>query len=661
MQERMQQLQKLLREYAHQYYTLDAPTVSDAQYDALLKELKELEIQYPEFKDPNSITERVGGEVLSEFVKVAHEIPMLSLDNAFNQAELLAFHQKVKKVIDHPTYVVELKIDGLAMAIHYENGRLKNGITRGDGEVGEDVTHNIRTVRSLPKTISDLREIEIRGEIFLSKGQLEKINQQRILENQDTFANPRNAAAGTIRIKDSKIAAKRHLDGFWYHLPQALELGFTSHYDTLIWLKQLGFKVNPDIIKTDSITEVIAYVEAMTLKRDDLPYEIDGLVIKVDDLNQQQSLGYTGRAPKWAIAYKFPPQEKTTKLLDIEVTVGRTGRITPNARLETIELAGTKVSNAQLHNADYIKNNDIRINDTVVVHKAGDIIPKVTYSIKELRDKDSVPYQFPTHCPVCQQPLVRYPDEADYYCINNDCPARVVQTIAYFASKDAMDIDGLGEKRIEALYNLNLLNTLEDIYTLKEKRALLLELPGYQSRLVDKLLSAIETSKHQSLARFITALGIRQVGNKASKVLAQHFLSIERLIKTTIEELISLPDIGEVTANFILDFISNPANQSMLEHLIELGVNPQETQLAIKDSFFNNLTVVLTGSLDNYDRKTLTDLLEEKGAKVTSAVSKNTDLVIYGKEAGSKLDKAKTLAINLMSEVELLEVLEHEK
>ena len=661
MQERMQQLQKLLREYAHQYYTLDAPTVSDAQYDALLKELKELEIQYPEFKDPNSITERVGGEVLSEFTKVAHVIPMLSLDNAFNQDELMAFHKKVKKVLEHPTYVVELKIDGLAMAIHYENGQLKNGITRGDGEIGEDVTHNIMTVRSLPKTISDLREIEIRGEIFLSKGQLEKINQQRILEDQDTFANPRNAAAGTIRIKDSKIAAKRHLDGFWYHLPQALELGFTSHYATLQWLKQLGFKVNPDIIKTDSINEVISYVEAMTLKRDDLPYEIDGLVIKVDDLNQQQTLGYTGRAPKWAIAYKFPPQEKTTKLLDIEVTVGRTGRITPNARLETIELAGTKVSNAQLHNADYIKNNDIRINDTVVVHKAGDIIPKVTYSIKELRDKDSVPYQFPTHCPVCQQPLVRYPDEADYYCINNDCPARVVQTIAYFASKDAMDIDGLGEKRIEAFYNLNLLNTLEEIYTLKDKRAVLLELPGYQSRLVDKLLSAIEDSKNQSLARFITALGIRQVGNKASKVLAQHFLSIERLLRTNLEELTSLPDIGEVTANFILDFISNPANQKMLEHLIKLGVNPQETQQTITTSFFNNLTVVLTGSLDNYDRKTLTELLETKGAKVTSAVSKNTDLVIYGYEAGSKLDKAKTLAINLMSEVELLEVLEHEK
>ena len=661
MEKRMKQLQELLKGYAYQYHTLDNPSVSDAEYDALFQELKELELKYPEFKDSNSITEQVGGEILSEFIKVPHQIPMLSLDNAFSISELLAFDNRVKKVVSNPSYVVELKIDGLAMALHYHNGKLVNGITRGDGEEGEDVTHNIKTIKSLPKVITDGRDLEIRGEVFLSKNQFNIINKQRDIDNLALFANPRNAAAGTMRMKDSKVTATRNLDGFWYHLPKALELGFESHYESLKWLKSIGFKVNPDIILVNSMTEIETYIEEITQKRHELPYEIDGLVIKVDDLNMQETLGYTGRAPKWAIAYKFPPEEKTTKLLDIEVTVGRTGRVTPNARLKTIELAGTKVSNAQLHNADYIKHNDIRINDTVVVHKAGDIIPKVTRSIKELRDDSSVPYVFPTTCPNCFQPLVRYQDEADYYCINIDCPARVVQTIIYFASKDAMDIEGLGEKRVESFYNLDLLKTLEDIYTLKNKRDTLLALAGYKEKSVDKLLLAIEDSKAQSLTRFLTALGIRQVGNKASKILANHYLSLENILKAELDELISLPDIGEITANFILDFLNNPANVKMLRRLIELGVNPINTNQLIETSYFTSLTVVITGTFETYDRKTLSELLENKGAKVTSAVSKNTDLVVYGNQAGSKYDKALLLGVKLIDESELLKVFENEK
>ncbi len=655
---RMKQLQALLKKHAYEYYTLDTPTISDAQYDTLLAELRDLEQKYPEYKEADSITESVGSKLDTDLERVRHAVPMLSLDNAFSEADLWDFDRKVRAVVKDCRYVVELKIDGLAMAISYEQGQFKQGITRGDGEYGEDVTHNVLTIKSLPKIISDLRAIEIRGEVYLSKAQFATLNALREQQNLAIFANPRNAAAGSIRMKDAKLTSQRALDAFWYHVPAALELGINSHYASLTWLKSLGFSVNPDIIQADSMAEVWDFVQQMQAKRHDLPYEIDGIVVKVDDLNQQVELGYTGRAPKWAIAYKFPAEEKTTKLLAIEVTVGRTGRVTPNARLATVELAGTKVSNAQLHNADYIEKNDIRINDTVVVLKAGDIIPKVTGSIKELRDGSQVPYEFPKVCPRCFQPLVRYPDEADYYCLNNDCPARVTQSIIHFSSRDMMDIDGLGEKRVEQFYSLGFLTSLEDIYRLKGHREQLLALPGYKERSVDKLLAAIEASKTQSLDKYLAALGIRQVGANTSKVLADYYQSIEQLLTATQTELAELPDIGPITAELIWDFLNHPANVRMIKTLNELGVKPTYLVKTTIESRFSGLTMVITGTFTSYDRKALTERLTALGAKVTSTVSSQTDLVVYGASAGSKLSKAIALNVKTMSETELMQELE---
>ncbi len=658
MQARMKQLQELLKKHAFEYYTLDAPTISDAQYDTLIAELRDLEQKYPEFKEADSITETVGSKLATDLERVRHAVPMLSLDNAFSEADLWDFDRKVRSVVKDCRYVAELKIDGLAMAIHYEQGQFKQGITRGDGEYGEDVTHNVLTIKSLPKTISEQRAIEIRGEVYLSKAQFATLNALREQQNLAPFANPRNAAAGSIRMKDAKLTSQRALDAFWYHVPAALALGINSHYASLTWLKSLGFSVNPDIIQADSMAEVWDFVQAMQAKRYDLPYEIDGIVVKVDDLNQQVALGYTGRAPKWAIAYKFPAEEKTTKLLAIEVTVGRTGRITPNARLAMVELAGTKVSNAQLHNAGYIEKNDIRINDTVVVTKAGDIIPRVNSSIKELRDGTQVPYEFPKVCPRCFQPLVRYPDEADYFCLNNDCPARVTQSIIHFASRDMMDIDGLGEKRVEQFYALGFLTSLEDIYRLKDYRDQLLALPGYKERSVDKLLTAIEASKTQSLDKYLAALGIRQVGGNTSKVLADYYQSVERLLTATQAELAELPDIGPITAKLIWDFLNHPANVKMMKTLADLGVKPTYLVKTTLESRFTGLTMVITGTFTSYDRKALTERLTALGAKVTSTVSSHTDLVVYGESAGSKLSKAQALKINTMSEAELMQELE---
>lgn len=655
MLERIKQLRQLLQQYSREYHVLDAPSVSDYEYDALMQELIALEKQYPEYDDPNSISHRVGGEVLSEFVRVKHQQAMLSLSNAYNLEDLQAFDQRVKQVVSNYQYVVELKIDGLAMSVHYQNGQFKQGVTRGDGEYGEDVSNNVRTIRSLPLQIDFDQPLEVRGEVYLPKATFEKINKQREANQEELFANPRNAAAGSIRQLDSKVAASRNLDAFWYYVPQGAALGFKTHFESLQWIQSLGFKVNPEIKLVDSIEAVWDIIQTITGQRHQLAYEIDGVVIKVNDFAQQDQLGYTIKSPKWAIAYKFPPEEVKTKLLDIFLTVGRTGRITPNAALETVNLAGTKVSFAQLHNEDNIKNKDIQINDTVIVRKAGDIIPEVVKSVPELRDGSQKPYVFPTICPTCGSPLVRFEDEANHYCVNNDCPSRVVESIAHFASRDAMDIDGLGIQKVTQFHNLGLLKTIEDIYHLAEHKETLLQLEGFKDKSVNNLLEAIEHSKQQTLDKLITGLGIKHVGVKASKVLAKYYSTLSDLMQANYEDLMAIADIGHITAESIISFMSNQSNIQMLNNLQQLGLDPKPLTVETIQSPFTNKTVVITGSFQQYDRKQATELLEKLGAKVTSSVTKKTDLVVYGESAGSKLTKAQSLGIETMDEATFIQ------
>ena len=653
--ERIDQLRKQLNQYGYEYYVLDTPTVSDFEYDALMNELIQLEQENPEYQDANSPTNRVGGMILDSFERVTHIRPMLSLSNAYSKEDLFSFDQKIKAVVSEYDYVVELKIDGLAMSLHYDQGDFIQGVTRGDGVVGEDVSENVRTVRSIPMKIDYLGDLELRGEIFMPKKSFQELNRQKEENGEELFANPRNAAAGSIRQLDSKVAASRKLDAFWYHLPDAERYGLTTHYDCLAWLKELGFKVNPYTKKFKTIDEIWNFIEEIGIQRNNLPYEIDGMVVKVNQLAIQKQLGFTAKSPKWAIAYKFPAQEETTILKNIFLTVGRTGRITPNAELVPVKLAGSTVGFAQLHNEDIIKEKDIQINDTVVIRKAGDIIPEVVRSIKEKRDGTQIPYIFPTICPVCGGPLVRLEGEANHYCVNNDCPARVVEAIAHFASRDAMEIEGLGVKRVEQFHQLGYLNSLEDIYTLEQHQQELVELSGFGQRSYNNLMAAINHSKQNGLDKLLVGLGIRQVGSKAGKILADTYLSMEAIQEASVEDLTNIKDIGEITAISIRAFFDNPSNQRMLEKLQAAGVNFAMEKREVKESNFTGKTIVLTGSLTHYERKEATELLESLGAKVTSSVTSKTDLVIYGEKAGSKLEKANQLGIATMDEATFVE------
>lgn len=653
--ERILELREILRRLSREYYELDSPTVSDQEYDRYMQELIDLENEYPDMADPSSPTQKVGGEVLEGFVKVAHKTRMISLANAFNYEDLLAFDERVRKVVPHATYQVELKMDGLAMSLHYANGQFKQAVTRGDGSVGEDVTNNVKTIASIPMSIPYQNDLEVRGEVIMPKAVFEKLNEERKENGEEPFANPRNAAAGSIRQLDSSIARKRKLDAYWYFLMDAQALGCHTQSEALSFLDHNGIKTNPLRRICKDIDEAWSFIQEMTERRNDLPYEIDGMVLKVNELDRWEEIGETVKSPKWAIAYKFPAEEVITRLKDIKITVGRTGKITPNAVLEPVRVAGSLVSAATLHNEDMIATKDVRINDFVVIHKAGDIIPEVVRSLPERRDEHSQKYVFPKYCPICHSPLVRYPDEAAHYCINQDCPARVSESIIHFASREAMNIDTLGSKRVELFCEKGIFKSVEDIYSLKDKRDELLRLEGFKEKSVDKLLNAIEASKQNPLEDLVFGLGIRQVGKKAARILAQHFKTMDALMQASKEELTQIRDIGEITAISILDFFALESNRQMIEKLRVAGCRMDSDQIETNESMFTNKTVVLTGSLSLFTRDEARALLERLGANVASSVSKKTDLVIYGENAGSKLEKALQLNVSVMDEATFME------
>ena len=649
--ERILQLRKLLKQYSYEYYTLDKPTILDSEYDQLFRELEDLEDKHPELFDPDSPTQRVGGTVLSEFNKVTHDKPMLSLGDVFSYDELRQWSKKITDIYPNVEYCVEYKIDGLAMCLVYDNGILKQAVTRGDGVVGEDVTNNVKTILSIPMSIPYKQRYDIRGEVYMPKTSFERVNRERLANGEEIFANPRNAAAGSIRQLDSKICATRGLDGFWYHVPD--DVNSKTHYDSLMYAKKLGFVVNDTIRLYNNIEDVINYIDETAKIRHDLGYEIDGMVIKVNSYDLQKKLGFTSRIPKWAIAYKFPAEEVKTKVEDIFITVGRTGKCTPNAKLTPVRIAGTSVGYATLHNEDNISDKDIRIGDTVIVRKAGDIIPEVVRSIKENRDGSQVEFKFPTKCPVCGGKLYRFEDEAAHFCINTECKARLVYSISHFAERNAMDINGLGERKSEVFIDNGLIQSFEDIYKLHNKREEILNIEKFGQKSYDNLIEAIEKSKSNSLEKLLNGLGIRQVGEKASKILASNFKNLDNIINASVEDLSVIKDIGPITAEYIREFFEEKSNRHMIEQLRLYGVNFNYIDKSLdNNSIFKDKTVVLTGTLEKYSRTEATQLLENLGAHVSGSVSKKTDYVIYGTEAGSKLTKANELGVKTISEEE---------
>lgn len=652
-------LRKELEKYSIEYYVYDNPSVSDQEYDRLMQELMALEEKHPEMYDANSPSQRIIGQVLEGFEKVRHGSQMLSLGNVFNYEEIEEFVTRIQGSVKDAEFVVECKYDGLAMSLIYENGSFVRAVTRGDGLVGEDVSANIKTIQSIPMHIPERRHVEVRGEVYMPKKSFEELNERQKKNNQALFANPRNAAAGSIRQLDSSVCASRKLDAYWYYFQNAQDFGILTQQEALDRMRSLNFKVNPLYKVCKNTKEIWEFIQSIQEKRNDLPYEIDGMVIKLNSLSDQRALGSTAKVPRYATAYKFPAERVQTRLLDIVITVGRTGKITPNAVLEPVRIAGTTVSAAQLHNEDMILSKDLRINDIVVVQKAGEIIPEVVSSVKERRDGSQVPYVYPTHCPVCGSRLVRLEGEAAHYCINQDCPARVVESMIHFASRDAMDIDTLGDKKIEQLHEFGFLNSIEDIYFLHEHREELLEKRGYQKKSVDKMLETIETSKKQPLALLLYGLGIRQVGKKAAAILANYFGSMDALMKADVDTLVSINDIGPITAQSIVEFFKDESNQKLIQTLKEQGLNMIQEKQEIKASRFTNKTVVLTGTLEHYTRNEAKEILENLGANVSGSVSKKTDYVIYGTAAGSKLAKAQNLGVATMSEEEFVEEVEN--
>lgn len=657
--QRVEELTKLLNQYNKEYYVLDKPSVSDREYDRLMQELIELEAQYPELKSSTSPTVRVGGAILEGFNKVQHEKPMLSLGNAFNEGDLRDFDARIRKVSPNISYVCELKIDGLAVTLHYRDGQFVKGATRGDGVVGEDISENLKTIQTIPLHIPYKDPLEVRGEVYMSKATLDKLNKQRAEKGEELFANPRNAAAGSLRQLDSRIAAKRELAMFCYAVPSAEELGCQTHDESLQKIEELGFNVNPNREVCDSIDGVLAYIEKWSTNRFDLPYEIDGIVIKVNQLNEQQKLGSTVKSPRWAIAYKFPAEEVETILKDIIFTVGRTGMVTPNAVLEPVRVAGTRVSRATLHNEDYVKERDIRINDRVIIRKAGEIIPEVVKPVIDARHGDEAPFEMIQECPRCGSELIREAGEADYYCLNIDCPARIVESLCHFVSRDAMNIDGLGVKVVEQLYDNQLIENVADIYKLQKEQLLPLERMGEKK--VTNLLTAIENSKQNSLERLLFGLGVRHVGSKTAKVLAAHFETIDALMQATFDDFKGIAEIGDVIANSILHYFTQEANVQLINELKALGLNMSYTgakvSTANEANEFYGKTVVLTGTLATLSRKEAGVKLEALGAKVSGSVSAKTDFLVAGEKSGSKLKKAQELGVTVIDEEMMLKML----
>ena len=655
---RAEEITALLEKYNYEYYVLDNPSVSDAEYDRLMQELIAIEAAHPELRSPLSPTQRVGGMVQDEFQKIPHKRMMLSLANAFNDDDLRDFDKKIRDVlgVDKVRYMAEMKIDGLGMSLVYRN-KLMYAATRGDGTIGEDVTSNVITIKSIPSHIDLDEEFEIRGEVFMPKKSLERLNAERELTGEPLFANARNAAAGSIRQLDSAIAASRGLDAFWYYVVNAKDFNLRYHSDALKFADKLGFKTNPERRICNGIDEVIDYIAEYTEKRPTLPYDIDGIVIKVDDMDMYDKLGYTAKTPRWAIAYKFPPEEVITKLTDIIYTVGRTGKITPNAVLEPVRVAGSLVQRATLHNEDFIKDKDLMIGDYVVIRKAGDVIPEVVRAVKERRSDDVTEYKMIDTCPVCGSPLIR--KDAMHFCLNPHCEAKKIEGIIHYSSRDAMDIEGLGEKVAEQFFNQGFIHSIVDIYDLSQYRDEIIALDGWKDKSIDNLLAAIEKSKENSLEKVLFGLGIKEVGAKMAKTLSKIYGDIDALAATTEEELLEIPDVGPVLSQSLVNWFADEKNIETINGLKERGVNFKYIGSTVKaaSSYFSGKTVVLTGTLSSMGRKEATALLEDVGAKVTGSVSKATDCVIAGEEAGSKLDKAHALGIQVLSEDEFLSLI----
>lgn len=658
-QKRIEELINLINYHNEKYYNQDSPEIEDFEYDNLMKELIKLEEENPELKRNDSPSNRVGGKPLDKFEQVVHKIPMLSLSNAYSWEDLKDFDSRVREAAGSDVeYVVEFKIDGLSVGLNYNNGIFESGATRGNGIVGENITKNLMTIKNIPLNIDEKGELTVRGEVYISKKDFEEINKIQEEQDQPLYANPRNLAAGSLRQLDSKLTAKRPLDIFIFNLEDINSKQFKTHSESLEYLKQLGFHVSPEFKVFKTMDEIIEYIKYWTEHREDLGFGIDGMVIKVNNLEQREQMGYTAKSPRWAIAYKFPAERKETKLLDIVVEVGRTGTITPTAVLEPIRLAGTTVSRATLHNEDYINEKDIKINDTVLVQKAGDIIPQVVEVIKEKRTGEEIEFKMPEECPVCGEPTVRLEGEAAVKCINISCPAQIRRGIIHFASREAMDIDGLGESIITLLLKQDLIKDISDLYYLKKEQISVLERMGDKS--ATNLINAINKSKENDLWRFINGLGIKLIGTKAAKILASEFKDLDKLMNATEQELINLEEFGQTMADSVVEFFKEEKNISVIEKLKEAGVNTKliESDDADIPKIFEKMKIVLTGTLPTLKRNDAKEMIEKRGGKATSSVSKSTSFVLAGEEAGSKLTKANDLGIKVIDEEKFLQLID---
>ena len=658
MKDRIDYLTEKLNEANYNYYVLDMPTITDQEYDSMIRELTNLEEKYPELVREDSPTQRVGGEVLDEFQKIAHKIPMMSLSNVFNEEEIREFDKRIKKEGINPEYVCELKIDGLSVSLNYENGKLVSASTRGDGVVGEDITNNVKTIKTVPLSLKEPISIEVRGEIYLPKKKLEELNEKRKVNNEPLFQNCRNAAAGSVRQLDSKIAASRGLDTFIYHIPNPEDYGITKHYDALKYLKELGFKTNPENTLVKDIDGILEFIDKQGKNRKDLSYDIDGVVIKLNDIKDQRELGFTAKYPKWATAYKFPAEEVLTKLEDIIFTIGRTGQVTPNAVLEPVIVAGSTIRRATLHNEDYCKMKDLKIGDIVSIRKAGDVIPEVVEAKIERRTGKEVDFKMIDKCPICGSFLHKEEGIVGSFCTNPNCPARNIESLCHFASRSAMNIDGLGDKIIEDFFNYGYIKKYSDIYKLYEHKEELIELEGYGNKSVDNLIVSIEESKKNSLERLLHAIGIEGIGSKTSKVLAKRFGSLQNLMDADYETLVDINDIGPILANNIVTYFKDEKKLEEINNLVNLGINTTYTNTKIADDErVLNKKIVITGSFDFITRDEIKKLIEDKGGQTSSSVSAKTDIVIVGKDPGKKYDDAVRLNIPIWNEEDLKEFL----
>lgn len=652
---RMDELIDIINEASIKYYVDDNPSITDQEYDDYYNELLKLEEKYPDLKRSDSPTLRVGGKVVDKFEKVTHESPMLSFDDIFNEDEIVLFDERIKKTCPNATYTLEPKMDGLSGSLLYEKGVLKRAATRGDGLIGENITHNVETIKSVPLRLNKELDIEVRGEIYMSKASFEKCNKEKEKRGENLFANPRNAAAGSVRQLDSKIAAKRNLDFMAYFIPNPDKYGIKTQSESLAFLKELGFKTNYNLNGlAKDVNDIINYIDDLGSRRSNLPFEIDGVVLKVNSLEDEAKLGFTERVPRWGIAYKFPAEEVLTTLKEIKFTVGRTGKITPNALFSPVHVAGSVISKATLHNEDYCLDKDVRVGDVISIRKAGDVIPEVVEVKKERRTGKEVPFKMIENCPMCASKLVK--EDANYFCKNDLCPARKMEGLIHFASRNTMNIDGLGERIIEDFYNMGFIKSISDIYLLSNHKEDLIELEGFGEKSVNNLLESIENSKNNSLEKVLFALGIRHVGKKTAKILAKRYKNIDNIINVNIDELTNVNDIGEIIAKSVKTYFNDPLNLKLIDDLKKLGLN-FEYKNDSSDDALSGMTFVLTGTLEKYKREELTKILEDKGAKVTSSVTKKTTGVIVGDKPGSKYDKALKLGVKIYKEEDVLNII----